>query len=455
LPNRDFKCTDSEKDLNKVIIDINEKSKAMLEEVAKTKDEIAKIIDTLESLVEEKNIQLPDSSKHLKIPEHKNRETIKLRSWEELTEEAMGKEGSSLIEIFTEDELQSNSEQVNRWRREFNDMHRLDKTDYLICGISGILAAAVDLFLIGMPRVEIAGINGGPLSNLIRELFEKAFSKTRIRNLERRFKVPYDLTNTVDIGNSIEGLSPRFHRYHTLGHDPILGFIFGVLDIMKGRLSGIDEYGKIIKLNIPNRVKNGMGFFAAIATVFGHMKSDVATPAGLPAPFMVLFNLLQFGKIGEENLTIAEVMRSMYGQGYDFIHFMSMSISPMIIEVIVRLAYFFKRKKEGHSFADSLPIDTPLRKPKLKTMLFLAHSIAAAANAGKVAFTKNPLTINWAQWIALARYSVSQLGWVLVAKPAKREKYVEKAIAGEWQEIQNLLNDSWREFTEDSPILIV
>lgn len=48
--------------------------------------------------------------------------------------------------------------------------------------------------------------------------------------------------------------------------------------------------------------------FAALAKQIAHFKSDVTTSMGLPAPLMNLFNLLQFGSIGEEKLTIAEIV---------------------------------------------------------------------------------------------------------------------------------------------------
>lgn len=78
----------------------------------------------------------------------------------------------------------------------------------------------------------------------------------------------------------------------------------------------------------------------------------------------------------------------MYTKGYDFGHFLAMSIPVAIIEVVVRLFYFAKRLHEGYSFLDALPINIPgkSRKPKLQTMLFTAHTIATAANAGKVYF---------------------------------------------------------------------
>lgn len=70
---------------------------------------------------------------------------------------------------------------------------------------------------------------------------------------------------------------------------------------------------------------------------------------------MGLFNFLQFGSIGKEEQTIAEIVQGMYYEGYDFIHFCSMSIPAMIIEVVVRLGYAFKRIKEGYPLKESIP----------------------------------------------------------------------------------------------------
>ena len=67
---------------------------------------------------------------------------------------------------------------------------------------------------------------------------------------------------------------------------------------------------------------------------------------GLPAPLMGLFNLLQFGKIGEEEQTVAEIVQGTYYDGFDFIHFCSQSMSVIVIELIVRLGYAIKRIKE-------------------------------------------------------------------------------------------------------------
>ncbi len=141
---------------------------------------------------------------------------------------------------------------------------------------------------------------------------------------------------------------------------------------------------------------------------------------------MGLFNLLQFGNIGEEEQTIAEVVQGMYYEGYDFIHFCTLSIPVMIVEVVTRIGYAIKRIKEGYSVKESIPLSLNREKhpPKLGTMLFIGHSVATAVNVGKVFFTENPMAINYPQWLAFAKYSYQQLKWALIEKPNARDAYV-------------------------------
>ena len=171
---------------------------------------------------------------------------------------------------------------------------------------------------------------------------------------------------------------------------------------------------------------------------------------GLPAPLMGVFNLFQFGSIGEYEQTVAEIVQGMYYEGYDFIHFCSMSIPVMITEVIVRISYAIKRINEGKSIRDSIPFSLNREKhPKLATMLFIAHSGATAINAGKVYFTKDPLAINYTQWIAFAKYSYKQLKWAIVEKPFAREAYVSGKLEDSWKELESEISESFNDFLKD------
>jgi hypothetical protein len=264
-------------------------------------------------------------------------------------------------------------------------------------------------------------------------------------------KVPYDAQDNRNTTIYVEGLSAYYHRLLQLGHDPLLGFVFGVADILNGRMTTIDKAGNIVSQVMENYAdRKEANIFAALIKQIAHFKSDITTSMGLPAPLMGLFNLFQFGSIGEEEQTIAEIVQGMYYEGYDFIHFCSMSIPAMLVEVIVRAGYAIKRIKEGHSVRDSIPISLNREKhPKLATMLFIGHSTATAVNAGKVYFTQNPVAINYPEWLAFAKYSYSQLKWVIIEKPALRDAYVRGKINEELTTVLAEAEATFDRFSEE------
>nr|WP_288652428.1 hypothetical protein [uncultured Faecalibacillus sp.] len=341
--------------------------------------------------------------------------------------------------------------------KEYSEIHRLDKYDISIAALAGILSATVDILLVGIPKKTSAGIKGGPLSNYVRDWFDKKFPPNEMEKLAQSkiSKVPYDAQDNRNTTTYVDGLSSYYHRLLSLGHDPLLGFIFGVFDILTGRMTTIDKNGKIVSQIMENYGdRTEMNIFEAIAKQIIHLKSDITTSMGLPVPLMSLFNLLQFGSIGEAEQTIAEIVQGMYYEGYDFIHFCSMSIPVMITEVIIRIGYAFKRIKEGHSIKESIPFSLDREKhPKLATMLFIGHSSATAINAGKVFFTKNPMAINYPQWIEFAKYSYKQLKWGLLEKPKLQDKYVRGKINEELQEVYEDIDNYFNEFEKNNIIV--
>lgn len=376
-------------------------------------------------------------------------------TWDECCAEAERHVGTGceLESLFTEEELRNNELAIRQLNEEFNTLHRLDAFDISIAAIAGLVGAAVDILLVGIPKKTPAGLKGGPLSNYIRDYFDKKFPEEEMQKLanSKVSKVPYDAQDNRHTKIHVEGLSAYYHRLLQLGHDPLLGFVFGVADILTGRMTTIDKTGKIVSQVIDNYAdRRETNVFAALAKQVIHLKTDVTTSMGLPVPLMSLFNLLQFGSVGEEEQTIAEIVQGMYYEGYDFIHFCSMSIPAMLVEVIVRLGYAVKRIKEGHRIKDSIPLSLNREKhPKLATMLFIAHAGAAAANAGKVYFTQNPVAINYPQWLAFAKYSYSQLKWVLLEKPALREAYVRGKINDELDAVLAETEKTFERFSQE------
>ena len=444
-----YKYTEVEQQMNNVLVQ-QEQELREIKEKRESIDARGTIDSSIELL---KNLGYGDKVAEL-VPTggEQKRKVIVLRDWQDIVSDAEQQVGDSceLEDLFTEEELRENSEAIKLINREFNDLQRLDKYDVGIAALAAIVGAIVDIVLVGIPAKGPDGLEAGPLSDFIRKKFDEAFSPEEMEKLanSKKSKVPFDAQDNRNTTEYVEGLSAYYHRLLSLGHDPLLGFIFGVYDIMHGTMTTIDKSGKIVCQVMENYAdRKESDIVSAIAKQIIHFKSDITTSMGLPAPLMGLFNLLQFGNIGEEELTVAEIVQGMYYEGFDFIHFCSQSMSVIVIELIVRLGYAIKRIKEGNKVKDSIPISLNRSKhPKLATMLFIGPIGATALNAGKVYFTKNPMAINYPQWMAFAKYSYKQLRWAVIQKPAMRKAYVEGILHSELKVITEETDALFEEF---------
>lgn len=444
-----FKYTEAEQQFNNVL---NHQSKELSSIKRPDMASAEACISESEALLKELGISTENLPKVVNPTPNR---VMVVPTWEELCNQAEQKVGSTtdLESLFTYEELRMNQAALRALNADYNNIHKLDKIDITICAAAGILGAVIDILLIGIPQKTPEGLKGGPLSNYVRDWFNQRFPEEEMEKLanSKVSKVSFDAQDNRHTTEYVTGLSAYYHRLLSLGNDPILGLIFGVYDILNGKMTTIDKTGKIVSQVMENYAdRKESDIFAAIAKQIIHFKSDITTSMGLPAPLMALFNLLQFGSIGEEEQTIAEIVQGMYYEGYDFIHFCSMSIPTMIIEVIIRLGYGIKRIKEGNSIKNSIPFSLNREKhPKLSTMLFIGHSAATAVNAGKVYFTKNPMAINYPQWVAFAKYSYKQLKWVLLEKPELRDAYVRGIIAEELNEVYAEIDKSFAEMSEE------
>ncbi len=412
--------------------------------------ELEKTISNTENLL--KDLGYTPKDNHLSVV--KEKKNIIVPTWDEMCEEAERtiKNDIDIQDLFTEEELKLNEVAIKNLNNEFNAMYKLDSTEMFISVFAGLLSAVIDILLVGIPHRTTDGLKAGQLSNYVREWFEKKFPEADMEALanSKISKVPYDAQDNRNTHIEVEGLSTYYHRLLTLGHDPFLGLIFGVSDILNGKMTSIDKKGKIASQVIEsysNRKESDI--FKAITKQIIHFKSDVTTSMGLPAPFMAVFNLFQFGNIGTEEQTIAEIVQGMYYEGYDFIHFCSSSIPTMIIEVVVRMGYSLKRIKENNPIKDSIPFSLDRSKnPKLATMLFISHAVACSINAGKIFFSKNPLAVNYPGWLTFAKYSYKQLKWALIQKPYLKEAYINNKLFENLQLVYEEIDNTFKEYNE-------
>lgn len=119
--------------------------------------------------------------------------------------------------------------------------------------------------------------------------------------------VPYDVSiGSPNYGVNMEG---RYHRIHTLGHDPLLGWIFGTMNIISSTITLEDfrtfkvatdpkpkhwEYETNVfdgfRMEIESIKEDKKRLPAAIFAQALHLKSDAYTKLGLPIPVLGTFS---------------------------------------------------------------------------------------------------------------------------------------------------------------------
>ena len=311
-----------------------------------------------------------------------------------------------------------------------------DRWDYGVVALAVLVGALTDYLLVATPKGSFKGKpqRESPLTAWMKEQSKKLAPMTVRDDIERNAlqryiaklttaaekwaKVPYDVVIPK------EGLTPNVHRLAALGHDPLLGLVFGVGDILSGTCTFIDKSGRWRVIDNPRFEGTGNPLEALVKVVV-HGFSDVFTAQGLPPPFMATFQLVSAKsgitlREGGDTVSVRDVTRYMYANGYDLRHFMTTKISPAIAEAILGAYQGARAFAAGHgSEKASLPA-----KLKHEQMLALTHGLLASANILKTAlYGWNPMAINLAQFQTLAKRMLS-----LVKLAAERDRLVQQRL---------------------------
>jgi hypothetical protein len=324
-------------------------------------------------------------------------------------------------------------------KEDYGHQYKWDKWDYIFVGSAGVIAALTDFLLVKIPQtMTYDGVvqKGSPITEFLKKHINSTDESNSwfaqwARDLEKTCKVPYDVVG----GGGLDGICGKTHRLQTFGHDPVLGLVFGVLDIMRGTISGF-SYDKLTGTHafMTSSVEGfqGTGLVEAIITQLGHMVSDVGTKTGLPPPFFSLFQSINMASpLSPKGRTVGEIARWMYLNGYDLRHFITMGITPGTIEIILR-AYLMIRHYSEHGEVKFCLTNNP----KYRSMLLSAHAIASAANVGKVALCHgNPLAINYAEYLALIRYLLPAMKYWMFDKSSLKLEHMTKINEQAWDEL--------------------
>ena len=286
----------------------------------------------------------------------------------------------------------------------FNARYALDGWDYAIAGGCGLFAAMLDLLFVRAPTKPTTKWTkemDGVFNRGVQKAFSRLLPPDVSKELGRLSTIGGADSSTVDrlLGTPPRTLNPMNHRLRSLSHDPILGFLFGVLDMRRGTCTVVGNDGLKI---YPTMEPVEGSLFPLLGRVFGHLLSDVHARSandnrgmGLPAPFMGVLRMFDSLPVGDSDL--GKQIEYMYFKGYDFRQFIVTSIPMLIMEVMMRV---FLRRQTGE-----------------------AHRIAAGGSSGRHNADEDEPPIQddaryglwnggsgeWGQGISHQRYSQSEL----------------------------------------------
>ena len=342
---------------------------------------------------------------------------------------------AGLNDILTPDDWAILDQRVAAHIQDFNARYDLDRWDYSIAGGCGLVAAMLHLLCVNAPASPTAKWTkevDGVFNRWVQEAFNHFLSPEVSRELSRLNSIGGADASAVAqlVGAPPRSLNPRNHRLRALSHDPVLGFLFGVLDMRRGTCTVVND-GRLTIHPARSQPVDG-SLFTLLGRLFGHLLSDVNAPSsqgnrgmGLPAPLMGVLRMFDGLPVGDSDL--GKQVEYWYVNGYDFRQFCATSIPVLIMEVMMRVFYAVKQVKlNGASLGEALVETMPMKmNPRFRMMLVMAHGTVAAVNGARVYVTRDMLNLNYTAWLALVWNGFHAVRWALLDRSLRLWDEVE------------------------------
>lgn len=349
-----------------------------------------------------------------------------------------------VIENDTEEGIKNLETAVERaLELNYKENLNISATDVIASIIAGVVASVIDIVFVGTPEVVKIyrggeNFDGSILTSKLRELGTgDDILSEMLHWLSEKCKVPYDLS--VKNGT----VNPNNHRLRNPGHDPMLGLLFSVVDIIMGTATVIGNDGHINVIIRDNKYPESEKLLSAIY-YFGHLISDVCTARGLPIPGFFITQFFTNGQYGPNDDSLARIAEDMYKDGYDFRHLISMGTPVLVKDLIVKI-YIKLFHKESFSMVDTIANkEIQENKEKVFKYKLLAISDAVACGGNVLKFfipptLGNPTALNLPEWISLL------LNTIVSLKYDFRDKSVDKAISN-----RSVIDNNWRSILNNS-----
>lgn len=195
--------------------------------------------------------------------------------------------------------------------------------------------------------------------------------------------VPYDVikgTKTYGVGGKNVGLSGINHRYKTLGHDPLLGLVFGTSNIMTNTLTNnvgktfhvksgavsskgsLDKTAKMLDHVIDRSLDTPTDLGCCLIKQCLHIGSDMYSKEGIVIPGGLVLNQDTIQQITEYGLDFGNLATATAGAGISV-------LINLLIGMFHRLTY-----------DESVEFSKQLYSVRTRKILLYSNCIASASN---------------------------------------------------------------------------
>ena len=401
-----YNYSDSEKDILKVQKMQEEQLKTLEKSIQTETNELLAIRKRIEILAKKRGVEISTDDKITKTTNNEDKiDCCNIPSWEECSDEANRIIHKEIIieDLLDKEEFQFCIDEVNRIENEFSKKTGIsNKKDLsfllvatalqtarwlIIQELCGDLGQTID----GDTRLDHDDKTIKDETSRLNKAFQEHFEDHGHNTSQRSYKsweqiifssAPYDTTvGAPALGVNMDG---RYHRYKTLGHDPMLGWIFGTANFITDTctLSDFSSY-RISRVGTPHFaeptnlatifyevfdsvMEDWLRLPAGIFAQYVHLKSDVFTKLGLPVPLLEAFS--------------EELAGNLYKSQYDSLCLLkdlkiigSQAAWSILINMVVGLIHglLYNPQKDG---------DRKFYEARTRKILCISNSLASVGN---------------------------------------------------------------------------
>lgn len=407
-----YTYTDEEKDLNKVL-KINKNESFSLEKRCSYQiNRVDESINSSEVLLRSLGYNLPNKTVSKK-EKTLSAEIQEIKPYKDLVRKANVEiqNDIELEDLLSEKEFQDAYKRLDAIHEEFSHKTSIvNKTDLMFLGIATALQTTKSLLFGQIAKKFDYGNSFNSDDRLAHDdkSIEKEHHRANDEFKEKHEKhghgywmnilyqtPPYDITKgSPAINRNMEG---GYHRIHTLGHDPILGWIFGTANILTDTITFEDfksnrvirkpkmmitpesvSFTKLFSESFEMCKADSLNLPTAIFAEGCHLKSDEFTKLGLPVPILEAINPDVASKLNKSNYDALCFSRDLKIVGA------STGVS-IFIDLIIGLVHGLFNKEK---------INKDLYEVRTRKILLISNSIASTSNIIQTVITNNPKNLD-------------------------------------------------------------